>query len=308
VRASSKEIAGALDDFDLVGGTSWFFSRPDVAAAFDLLVVDEAGQVSLANLVAVAGAAKNLVLVGDQMQLAQPLQGTHPGESGRSGLEYLLEGRATIADDLGVFLGVTRRLHPSICSFISGAVYEDRLRAIAGTERRVVRVPDAGARLVRAEAGVVFVPVEHEGNAQASEEEAEAVRAVVDELLGRERIGARGEVVGEIGVGDILCVAPYNLQVRTLKKRLPEGVRVGSVDLFQGQEAPIVIVSMGAGDAETSARGLEFLFDRRRINVAVSRAQSLAIVVGHPGLARSRCASLEQLALVNTFCRLVATL
>ena len=155
------------------------------------------------------------------------------------------------------------------------------------------------------EAGIVWVPVPHVGNAQASDEEVDAIERIVEELRGREIVGRDGSVRG-LGIGDILFVAPYNLQVRRLERRLGAGARVGSVDRFQGQEAPVVIVSMCASHVDASPRGMDFLLDRNRINVALSRAQSLAIVVGSPGLIATRAASLAQVELLNVFCRLVA--
>ena len=154
-------------------------------------------------------------------------------------------------------------------------------------------------------AGIVFVPVEHEGNTQGSDEEAEVVRELFGELQGLEYTGVRREVVGRLGVEDVLVVAPYNMQVRKIRDLLPAGARVGSVDKFQGQEAPVVIVSMCASEGHDSPRGIEFLLNPNRLNVALSRAQSLALVVGHPGLATTRCRTLEQVKLVNLYCRIV---
>jgi uncharacterized protein len=300
-----KGWAAVPGDARLVGATAWSFARDDVRGRFDDLFVDEAGQFALANVVAVSRAPTNVVLVGDQLQLAQPVLGSHPGESGRSALEYALAGQATIRDDYGIFLKDTRRMHKDVCSFVSGAIYEGRLRALPGNENRVVRVPARGARLVPIEAGILFVPVAHEGNTQASDEEVTVVQQLLHELIGRERTDERGRVAGTIAAEDVLVVAPYNVQVRRMKRALRPLPRVGSVDKFQGQQAPIVIVSMCASDAEASARGLEFLFERNRLNVAVSRAQSLAIVVASPDLSRARGATIDQMALVNTFCRIV---
>jgi predicted RecB family nuclease len=291
---------GALRD-QLVGGTAWALCDAP-AGSFDYLFVDEAGQVSLANMIGMAPAARNLVLLGDQMQLGQPVKGAHPGDSGTSALEYLLEKRATIPDHLGVFLEETRRLHPAICSFISGAVYEDRLTATRETAGRTIRVPDH-ARLVREEAGIVFVPVDHEGNTRASEEEVQAIRELMSELLGRQLVLPNGKT-RVLAESDVLIVAPYNMQVRALSQALPTA-RVGTVDKFQGQEAPVVIVSMCASSAEGSARGMEFLFNRNRLNVAISRAQCLAIIVGSPALPHAHAKSVKQMRLANLFCRAV---
>ena len=298
----SKDAAEAYAG-GLIAGTAWFFSRPGMEGRLDTLFVDEAGQVSVANLVAVSRAADNLVLLGDQMQLGQPIQGSHPGESGLSALDYLLGDHATIPDDLGIFLSMTWRLHPGICEFISGAVYEDRLLPETHTKDRVVRVPD-GAEHVRQEAGILFLPVEHEGNTQASDEEARAIAALTAELLGRTWTPSAGET-REITLDDILFVAPYNLQVRRLRQLLPEGARVGSVDKFQGQEAPVVVVSMCTSPGESAPRGMEFLLNRNRLNVAISRAQTLAIVVGDPRLAHGSCSSVEDMERLNLYCRIL---
>ncbi len=289
----------------LVGGTAWFFANEGMRGALDVLFVDEAGQVSLANLVGMAPSARSLVLLGDQMQLAQPIQGTHPGESGQSALEYALAGHATVPPDLGVFLDTTWRLHPEICAFVSGAVYEDRLQPESHTVHRRIRLPADGGTLVPKEAGILFSAVEHEGNTQASDEEVERVVAIVDELLGRTRTDRDGKPAGQVGLDDILFIAPYNMQVRRLADRLPAGARVASVDKFQGQEAPIVIVSLCASPGEAGPRGLGFVLDKNRLNVAVSRAQSLAIVVGDPRLALAPVASIADLVRQNLLCRLL---
>ena len=303
----SGEAAARLAGHVLVGGTAWFFSKADVTDALDVLFVDESGQVSLANLVGMAPSAKSLVLLGDPMQLSQPTQGTHPGESGKSSLDYALTGHATVPPELGVFLPTTRRLHPDLCTFISGAFYEDRLLPAPGTEKRVVlrrKGLAASDDPIPLEAGLLHRPVPHEGNGQRSDEEVSAIARLVGDLVGREVTGTDGRRAGTLGLDDLLVVAPYNLQVRALESALPAGARVGSVDRFQGQEARVAVISLTASDAETAGRGLEFVLDRRRLNVAISRAQSLAIVVASPSLARARCGSVEQMRLMNTLCRI----
>ena len=301
--------AARLSKLSLIGGTAWCFSHPALAGKLDYLFVDEASQVSLANLVAMSPAARNIVLVGDQMQLSQPIRGSHPGESGLSALEYVLHGHQTIPDDRGLFLENTHRLHPAICEFVSGAFYEDRLRAAAGNERRVL-TPAAGGgplRLGEVVAGIAFVPVDHEGNSQGSDEEVACVRDLIAELRQHQRVGDEGEPSGPIGSHDILVVAPYNLQVRKLLAALPSEARVGTVDRFQGQQAAVVIVSMCASEPHLSARGIQFLFHPNRLNVAVSRAQSLAVVVGSRRLTTALCRSIAEMRLVNRVCRLVQT-
>ena len=284
----------------LVGGTAWVFSHPNAEGVFDYLFVDEAGQVSVANLAAVAASAGNLILLGDQMQLDQPTQGTHPGESGKSILQYLLQDWPTIPEDLGIFLSRTWRMRPEICEFISDAIYDGRLEAEPVTNCRELRLNAEHRSRVKAHAGVVYAPIEHDGNQCESEEEAEAIGDILRDLE-RAQIVENG-VARSFRNDDVLIVSPYNLQVRRLRQRFP-GIRVGTVDKFQGQEAPIVIVSMAASSADTAPRGIEFLFSKNRLNVAISRAQILAIVVASPKLARTNCARLEQMELVNLFCR-----
>jgi uncharacterized protein len=302
----TKDAARALTNGPVViGGTAWLFSRPELQQCFSHLFVDEAGQVSVANVVATGLAAENIVLIGDQMQLSQPIQGTHPGESGMSALDYLLAGRATIPPDFGLFLDTSYRMHPDVCTFISQALYEGRLKPHPSTSRhRVVAAPTGPSRIVHRDVGVLMVPVEHHDNSQASPEEVDMIERIVGELL-------EGSVCDRFGYEqdlslerDVLIVAPYNLQVRMLQRRLGSWARVGSVDKFQGQEAPVVIVSMCASTLEDCPRGAEFLLSRNRLNVAISRAQSLAIVVGSPALLFSRCQTVEQMELMNLYCRL----
>ena len=296
---------------ELMGGTAWAFSSPHAEGQFDYLFVDEAGQVSLANLVAMSPAAKNLVLLGDQMQLPQPLKGVHPGESGTSALEYLLTGRdgkvhETIPPELGIFLPTTHRMHPAVCRFISEAIYMSRLEPEPHTKHRVVLSGKGKSRRVPIEAGLCFVPVDHEDNVQESEEEVEAIEELVVKLRARQLIEKERAKPRQVTDADILVVAPYNRQVNLLRAALPK-LRIGTVDLFQGQQAPIVILSMCASSAEDAPRGLEFLLNRNRLNVAISRAQSLAIIVASPALTRTRVTSVGQMRLVNLFCRAIAS-
>ncbi len=300
-----RDALPRLEQFRLIGGTAWAFSDPGLRGKLDYLFVDEAGQVSVANLMGMAAATENIVLCGDQMQLGQPVQGAHPGESGLSILEYLLQGKATIPPDMGVFLATTWRLHPDICHFLSDAVYEGRLHAAPQTAQRRVCLPQTGGRIITRETGLVFVPVPHEGNTQASDEEVRAVREVVGELLGRDLTDTTGQRLRPLQLADILCVAPYNMQVRKLQAALGSDARVGTVDKFQGQEAPVVILSMCASQGDTSPRGIDFLFHKNRLNVALSRAQSLAVVVASPALARTRCQTLAHMEQVNLFCRVM---
>ena len=288
----------------VVGGTAFMFCREEWEGNLDYIFVDEAGQFSLANAVGVGLSASNLVLVGDQMQLAQPIQGSHPGESGKSALEYYLNGLATIPDDLGIFLDTTWRMHPDVSGFISEAIYENRVKAHPRTAKQQV-LHSEDARLVTQATGIVYLPVPHEGNSQCSMEEVNTIEQVVEDLLAGEVQDADGSI-RRLTFDDILIVAPYNMQVRRLSERLGEGAHVGTVDRFQGLEAHVVIISMAASSLEESPRGAEFLLSPNRINVAVSRAKSLAIVVSSPELLRPRCQTIKQMELVNLFCWLKA--
>lgn len=265
----TNDNATAAASGHVVGGTAFFFARDENVQAYDWLFVDEAGQVGLANMVAMGRAARNIVLVGDPQQLPQVIQGAHPAPANLSCLEWMLGDHATIPQDRGVFLGVTRRMHPDVNRFISEQVYEGRLVSHADTARQCVTgtfFPEAGA---------FWVPVAHEGNAQMAPEEVEAIRRACDDLLKGRWTDKDGQT-RRLRRDDIIVVAPYNLQVNALRAALPDEIRVGTVDKFQGQEAPACIVSMTASSAEESPRGMEFLFSRNRINVAVSRAKGLA--------------------------------
>ncbi len=169
----------------VVGTTAWGFSRDDLADTFDYLFIDEAGQVSVANLIAISRSAKNIVLMGDQMQLGQPSQGTHPAESGLSILDYLLHETPTIPERLGVFLGTTFRMHSAVNQFISDAIYESKLKADIDNDRQSIDVPEGYQGILNKDAGIIFVPVDHEGNTQASDEEVKEIKKLANELLGR---------------------------------------------------------------------------------------------------------------------------
>jgi uncharacterized protein len=313
IPVANKEIADNLRDSLIVATTAWGLAREELKHQLDYLFIDEAGQVSVANLIGISHSAKNIVLMGDQMQLGQPSQGTHPAESGLSILDYFLHDSPTIADHMGVFLGTTYRMHPAVNQYISTHFYDGKLQAHASNARQTIAVPPGYTcprkhGPLNKEAGIHFIPVSHQGNTQASEEEAQRISQLTQQLMGRSFTNKEGEQQA-IGWQHILFVAPYNHQVRTLAdalSQLPGGdtAKVGSVDKFQGQEAPIVFLSMCASDANESPRGIDFLFDKHRLNVAISRAQCLVIVVGEPSLFNTAVNGVEQMAKVNAFCGL----
>ena len=287
--------------YAIVGATAFGFAREAAQNIVDYLFIDEAGQVSIANLCTMALAAKNFIFMGDQMQLAQPTQGTHPGRSGDSILDYLLDGEAIIPEDMGVLLPVSYRMHPSICETVSNMVYESQLKPAKGTERLAIQ--NVSHPSIRQENGIVFIPVNHEGNSQASEEEVAVVREVYDALIGSRFVGKDAQDDRTITDDDILIVSPYNFQVTKIKDELGEDAKVGSVDKFQGQEAPVVIISMAASEGN-SGRGADFLFSKNRMNVALSRAQALVILIANPNLGSTFTGNVENMALVNLFCKL----
>jgi predicted RecB family nuclease len=282
---------------NVVGGTSWLWSPEKAFEIVDVLFIDEAGQMSLADVLAVSQAAKKLVLLGDPQQLERPLKGSHPEGAEKSALEHLLHGRKTIAEDMGFLLPETWRLHPKVCEFTSEMFYEGRLVARDFLRNRVMK----GHPWVH-EAGLWFVPAEHEGNRNSSAEEVELVARIVEGLLKPEvqwmrGLGNRRGLTKE----DILIVAPYNAQVSDLLARLP-GMRIGTVDKFQGQEAPVVIYSLTTSSPEEAPRGMEFLYSLNRLNVATSRAMTAVILVGSPGLFEPECRTPRQMQLANALC------
>ena len=292
---SSEHWGDLLDpELDLVAGTAWLFARDDFAGFCDTLIVDEAGQVALADVVAVGHAARNLVVLGDPNQLPQVSQGSHPESARASVLQHLLGAETTVPRNRGIFLAETWRLRPELAAFTSDAYYAGRLDFSEVCSRR--SLADGN--------GLVFRPVEHAGNGAMSWEEADEVAAAIESLLGTTYTDERG-TERPLGVEDVLVVTPYNSQVRALKQTVRAGVRVGTVDKFQGQEAPVVLVSLASSSSDDAPRGLGFVFNRNRINVATSRAQCRVEVVCSPRLLDADCKTVEQMSLVNALCRLV---
>jgi uncharacterized protein len=294
------QARAGLEDgsYQVIGGTSWAWSSETLEASVDVLVIDEAGQLSLANAVAVAAACKSLVLFGDPAQLEQPQKGVHPPGADASALEHLLGDARTLPDERGVFLPQTYRLHPAICEFTSKLFYEGRLDSVDGLARRRISGPEPFDG-----AGLRFVRVPHWGNTNQSDEEVSKIGELVDSLYvaGATFTDVDG-VSRAIGPTDVLVVAPYNVQVAALKRRLRDRATVGSVDKFQGKQAPIVIYSMTSSSSDEAPRGLEFLHSLNRLNVATSRAQAVVVLVASPSLFKARCKTPRQMQLVNALC------
>jgi len=297
----NKDVLDALTSgaAQVAAGTSWLWAREDMANSVDVLFVDEAGQMSLADVLAISPAATSLVLLGDPQQLNQPQKGVHPPGVDVSALAHLLDGRATIDPAKGLFLKETWRLHPDICAFISELFYDSRLAA--RPENKNQRLYANG---FLDGSGLRFVPVEHSGNQSESLEEVEKVAELVESLLGGQ--AAWVSKTGEdrtLKLEDILVVAPYNAQVSALSEKLPGGARVGTVDKFQGQQAAVVFYSMTTSTPGDAPRGMEFLYSLNRLNVAISRAQCVAVIVASPALFQVECKTAQHIRLANALCR-----
>ena len=304
---ANKDVKHALAnrDVDVVGGTAWLWSDDELEDSLDVLFVDEAGQFSLANTIAVSTAAKSLVLLGDPQQLEQPLQGSHPPGAERSALGHVLGIDPVIEAARGLFLTDTWRLHPSIAAYTSEVFYAGQMGFEPGLARQALAgVPPADGT------GLRWAPVVHAGDPTESIEEATVIAKLVRELLdsGATWTNRKGETA-PIELKHIVVVAPYNAHVERLQKTLADhGLitdRVGTVDKFQGQEAPISIYSMATPTPEEAPRGMEFLYSLNRLNVATSRAKCVAIVVASPELVRVTCHTPRQMRLANALCRFV---
>jgi len=265
----------AADGGCVIGGTAWDFANDGRVPrqSLDLLVVEEAGQFNLANTIAVASAARNLLLLGDPQQLPQVSQGTHPEPVNESALGWLVEGHHTLPPERGYFLEVSYRMHPDVCRPVSRLSYDGRLQPYDKVS--------AARRLDGVAPGVRVLAVEHTGNSTESPEEADAIIAEIGTLLGCPWTDEDGTVA--LGQQHILVVTPYNAQVVLLRRRLDAAglpdVQVGTVDKFQGRQAPVVFVSMTASSIDDVPRGIGFLLNRNRLNVAISRAKYAAALV-----------------------------
>jgi predicted RecB family nuclease len=290
---STAEWKDLLDpELQLLAGTSWLFARAAFDRSVDTLFIDEAGQVALADAFASGTSAHSLVLLGDPNQLPQVSQGAQPEAAKASALQHLLGEHEIVPPEMGIFLPETWRLRPEVCAFTSEAYYKGRL----------VPAEVCAKRSLAAGNGLVVIQVAHEGRSQASWEEADAIAAEIQRLLGTPFTDARG-ACRPLTVDDMLVVAPYNAQVRALRARVPAGVRVGTVDKFQGQEAPVVLVSLVSSSGADAPRGIQFAFDRHRVNVATSRGQCRVVLVCSPRLLEAECRTVLQMSLMNAVCR-----
>ncbi|HSM39011.1 MAG TPA: TM0106 family RecB-like putative nuclease [Candidatus Limnocylindrales bacterium] len=300
LHAENNRVREALagGECNVGAGTPWLWGREDFEGIVDVLFVDEAGQISLANVLAMGGATSSLVLMGDPQQLDQPLQGSHPPGADASALGHLLGTDPTMPSHRGLFLEHTWRMHPALTAFTSKAFYEERLTSRPNLVNQSLSGPDPIGGV-----GPRLLSVEHAGSDNISPEEARQVAALAMTLVsgGATWIAADGEEC-PIGWKDILIVAPYNAQVGEIRRHLPAEARVGTVDKFQGQEAPISVYSMTSSSAEDAPRGMSFLYSRNRLNVATSRARCVAVVVASSELLRVRASSIAEMRLANALC------
>ncbi|MFV5690554.1 TM0106 family RecB-like putative nuclease [Flavobacterium sp. LT1R49] len=291
-------VASNLSSYHIIAGTSFMWCNEKLKNAVDFLFIDEAGQFALIDTVVVSHAAKNIILLGDHQQLKQPIKGVHPEGTEVSALEHLLEGKKTIPEEKGIFLEETWRMHPDICSFDSDMFYESRLHSVDGLENQKVE-----GNTIYKGSGLFYKSVIHEGNTNLSIEEIDAIEKIIQELT-------KGDVFWFdeknnkhlLQHTDIKIITPYNSNVFELQKRMPN-VEIGTVDKFQGQEAPVIIYSLASSTPEDAPRGMDFLYSPNRFNVAVSRAKVIFIMVGNPRLFEPDCKSPEQIKLANPFCR-----
>ena len=292
-----KKVKQAIDACNVAGGTAWLWADDEMRDTLDYLFVDEAGQMSLSQVLAASRSTANIILLGDPQQLEQPQRGAHPENSGIAALTHLLDGEVVMPKERGLFLNVTRRINPEIAKFTSEIFYGGALEALPELKNQVITGGTAFDG-----AGLFYVPVVHSANQNRSIEEIKSIQLIVHELV---RNGSWANAEGQISKiteKDILIVAPYNAQVDALKEALPN-IDIGTVDKFQGREAPVVIYSMASSTVQEAPRGLNFLFNPNRLNVATSRAKCICILVASPLLFEAECNTIEQMKWANALCR-----
>ncbi len=291
----------AQGDYDIIGGTAWLFASTAMRdAPVDVLVVDEAGQLGLADTMAASISASSVILLGDPQQLPQVSQAAHPHGSGSSALAHLLDGDVTIGNDRGVFLDTTWRMHSDVSDFISDMTYEGRLGVDPSCDTQSTEVGGTGLRWIRAT---------HHECSTSSEEEAQLIAAHIRRLMNTPWTDQHGRVE-KLRPKDFMVVAPYNDQVHQIRevfsshKRLAK-IDVGTVDKFQGREAAVVFFSMTTSSSDLMPRTADFLFSRNRLNVAISRARCLAFLTCTESLLSTRAKSVDDMKLIGSLCAFV---
>lgn len=298
--SDNATVMDILSDANVIAGTSFMWSTPNYTDAVDYLFVDEAGQLALIDTLAISQSTKNIILLGDPQQLQQPQQGVHPEGSEVSALEHIINGHQTISDNQGVFLKETWRMHPSICAFDSELFYESKLNARPELANQSILGNSKFAG-----SGLFYFNVSHSGNTNSSDEEVEVIAKIVADLTKGDVLwnNAKNEQ-SVITKDDIKIITPYNAQVQKLSEKIT-GVAVGTVDKFQGQEAPVIIYSVATSSPEDAPKGMDFLYSPNRFNVAVSRARGIFIMVANQAIFEPDCKSPAQIKLANPFCRFV---
>lgn len=305
---NDRKIIDCLDKIDegeislgcIVGGTKYLFSSFDEQA--DFIFIDEAGQLSIADLISIGRSSKNIILIGDQNQVASPLRAEHPGHSGISILDHLLEGLDTIPENRGIFLNKTFRMNENINNFISQNFYDGRLNCDDVAKNRLINLDNS---LITSQ-GINYIQMNHFNNVQTSKEEFVAISNILENMIGLEFIDNGNK--RKLELEDFLVISPFNTQVNFLKSSLANqgmsDLKVGTIDKFQGQEAPVVIISMASSDSNAIPRNKEFFFSKNRLNVAISRAQASSIILFNPKLLEGAATNVETMKLMNNFFKL----
>ena len=298
--SDNAKMLSNMEVANVVAGTSFMWSTSNYNESVDYLFVDEAGQLALIDTLAISKSTKNIILLGDPQQLQQPQQGVHPEGTEVSALEHIINGHQTISPQQGVFLKETWRMHPSICEFDSEIFYENKLnsRAELTNQSIIGNTEFAGS-------GLFHVSLDHKGNTNSSQEEVDIILKIVNELTKGDIIFNNSENIQKVLTkNDIKIISPYNAQVQRILEQI-EDISVGTVDKFQGQEAPVIIYSVATSSPEDAPRGMEFLYSPNRFNVAVSRARGIFIMVSNASIFEPDCKSPKQIKLANPFCRFI---
>ena len=293
-------LVSNIAKYQVIAGTSFMWCNEKLKKSVDYLIIDEAGQFALIDTLVVSQASKNIVFLGDHQQLKQPMKGVHPDGTDVSALEHLLEEKKTISEEKGIFLEKTYRMHPAICFFDSEMFYESRLQSVDCLEHQRVK-----GNTEYQGSGLFYKAVTHEGNTNFSLEEIDEIEKITIELSKGDVFWYDDKNVKRVlQDSDIKIITPYNSSVFELQKRIPN-IEIGTVDKFQGQEAAVILYSLASSSPEDAPRGMEFLYSPNRLNVAVSRARAMFIMVGNPRLFEPDCKSPEQIKLANPFCRFI---
>ncbi len=306
VRNKSSVGTIELDKYNLFAGTASFLARNDfienseVEKSYDFIFFDEAGQLSLSHLVSSSMAAKNIILIGDHMQLPRPTsQSKDEGFASFSPLEYMMGEKNTIDDSKGVFLNKTYRMHSKISEFISNNFYEKRLISDKKNDKQNIVINKKNL------SGIFLLDLDHKESSVQNEIEANYIKQLYENLIGKNWINKDG-IISSLTPNDILIVSPFNAQVNLIKEKLNSDSRVGTIDIFQGQEAPVVIASYSTSSPEeiSFSRGSDFFFDYKRLNVSLSRARALAFILFNKDLLDYHCSNIDDIERLNYFCKL----